>query len=209
MAQGLQGPVPSLCPRSALALPSAVTFWLCATSTPPPPRDGGLQRGPPLHACVPPLKGRHVPRGLGAFLVLTCWGISGAWRCREVSKKVRSCGRGAGDTHGPVSGPLEKRRDAAESAVEGASPPSGTPPPSAAQSPARSLTVTERFPRCRLPVFQAAELVTENCEAYEAHMRGVRDYLEERLVVRAARPGPASFSQRAVRVGARPGRGAR
>nr|KAF6497571.1 selenocysteine lyase [Rousettus aegyptiacus] len=56
---------------------------------------------------------------------------------------------------------------------------------------------------------KAAELVTENCEAYEAHMRGVRDYLEERLVVRAARPGPASFSQRAVRVGARPGRGAR
>lgn len=83
------------------------------------------------------------------------------------------------------------------------------PPPPPAQSPARSLTVTERFPRCRLPVFQAAELVTENCEAYEAHMRGVRDYLEERLVVRAARPGPASFSQRAVRVGARPGRGAR
>nr|KAF6497575.1 selenocysteine lyase [Rousettus aegyptiacus] len=29
---------------------------------------------------------------------------------------------------------------------------------------------------------KAAELVTENCEAYEAHMRGVRDYLEERLV---------------------------
>lgn len=50
-------------------------------------------------------------------------------------------------------------------------------------------------------MFQAAELVTENCEAYEAHMRGVRDYLEERLVVRAARPGPASFSQRAVRGG--------
>lgn len=31
---------------------------------------------------------------------------------------------------------------------------------------------------------QAAELVTENCEAYEAHMRDVRDYLEERLQVR-------------------------
>ncbi|XP_053511213.1 selenocysteine lyase isoform X4 [Artibeus jamaicensis] len=29
---------------------------------------------------------------------------------------------------------------------------------------------------------KAAELVTENCEAYEAHMRDVRDYLEERLV---------------------------
>lgn len=29
---------------------------------------------------------------------------------------------------------------------------------------------------------KAAELVAENCEAYEAHMRGVRDYLEERLV---------------------------
>ncbi|XP_052493057.1 selenocysteine lyase isoform X1 [Budorcas taxicolor] len=29
---------------------------------------------------------------------------------------------------------------------------------------------------------KAAELVAENCDAYEAHMRGVRDYLEERLV---------------------------
>ncbi|ELK14378.1 Selenocysteine lyase [Pteropus alecto] len=29
---------------------------------------------------------------------------------------------------------------------------------------------------------EAAELVTENCEAYEAHMRDVRDYLEERLL---------------------------
>ncbi|XP_027446102.1 selenocysteine lyase isoform X1 [Zalophus californianus] len=28
---------------------------------------------------------------------------------------------------------------------------------------------------------KAAELVTRNCEAYEAHMRDVRDYLEERL----------------------------
>ncbi|XP_017895825.1 PREDICTED: selenocysteine lyase isoform X2 [Capra hircus] len=28
---------------------------------------------------------------------------------------------------------------------------------------------------------KAAELVAENCDAYEAHMRGVRDYLEERL----------------------------
>ncbi|XP_023577824.1 selenocysteine lyase isoform X2 [Octodon degus] len=28
---------------------------------------------------------------------------------------------------------------------------------------------------------KAAELVTENCEAYEAHMQDVRDYLEERL----------------------------
>ncbi|MEJ1281062.1 hypothetical protein NN561_012009 [Cricetulus griseus] len=27
----------------------------------------------------------------------------------------------------------------------------------------------------------AAELVSENCEAYEAHMRDIRDYLEERL----------------------------
>ncbi|XP_063504256.1 selenocysteine lyase isoform X9 [Pongo pygmaeus] len=33
---------------------------------------------------------------------------------------------------------------------------------------------------------QAAELVTQNCEAYEAHMRDVRDYLEERLEVSAA-----------------------
>lgn len=30
---------------------------------------------------------------------------------------------------------------------------------------------------------QAAELVAQNCEAYEAHMRDVRDYLEERLEV--------------------------
>ncbi|XP_069864377.1 selenocysteine lyase [Dipodomys merriami] len=29
---------------------------------------------------------------------------------------------------------------------------------------------------------KAAELVTEHCEAYEAHMRHVRDYLEERLL---------------------------
>ncbi|XP_045875428.1 selenocysteine lyase isoform X3 [Meles meles] len=29
---------------------------------------------------------------------------------------------------------------------------------------------------------KAAELVTRNCEAYEAHMRDVRDYLEEQLV---------------------------
>ncbi|XP_003991346.2 selenocysteine lyase isoform X1 [Felis catus] len=29
---------------------------------------------------------------------------------------------------------------------------------------------------------KAAELVTKNCEAYEAHMRDVRDYLEERLL---------------------------
>ncbi|ERE85900.1 selenocysteine lyase [Cricetulus griseus] len=28
---------------------------------------------------------------------------------------------------------------------------------------------------------KAAELVSENCEAYEAHMRDIRDYLEERL----------------------------
>uniref|UniRef100_A0A8C6S014 Selenocysteine lyase n=1 Tax=Nannospalax galili TaxID=1026970 RepID=A0A8C6S014_NANGA len=28
---------------------------------------------------------------------------------------------------------------------------------------------------------KAAELVTENCDAYEAHMRDIRDYLEERL----------------------------
>lgn len=31
---------------------------------------------------------------------------------------------------------------------------------------------------------QAAELVIHNCAAYEAHMRDVRDYLEERLQVR-------------------------
>lgn len=36
---------------------------------------------------------------------------------------------------------------------------------------------------------QAAELVAENGEAYEAHMRGVRDYLEERLAVSARSPG--------------------
>lgn len=34
---------------------------------------------------------------------------------------------------------------------------------------------------------QAAELVSKNCEAYEAHMRDVRDYLEARLEV--SRPG--------------------
>ena len=34
--------------------------------------------------------------------------------------------------------------------------------------------------------------MAENCEAYEAHMQGVRDYLEERLVVsaRARSPDP-------------------
>ncbi|XP_045053938.2 selenocysteine lyase isoform X3 [Desmodus rotundus] len=32
------------------------------------------------------------------------------------------------------------------------------------------------------PCPQAAELVAENCEAYEAHMRDVRDHLEQRLV---------------------------
>ncbi|EPY86133.1 selenocysteine lyase [Camelus ferus] len=37
---------------------------------------------------------------------------------------------------------------------------------------------------------KAAELVAENCEAYEAHMRDVRDYLEERLAVRTGgQPG--------------------
>lgn len=35
---------------------------------------------------------------------------------------------------------------------------------------------------------QAAELVAENGEAYKAHMRGVRDYLEERLAVSARGP---------------------
>ncbi|EHB08732.1 Selenocysteine lyase [Heterocephalus glaber] len=34
---------------------------------------------------------------------------------------------------------------------------------------------------CPMSCPQAAELVTENCEAYEAHMRDVRDYLEDRL----------------------------
>ena len=29
--------------------------------------------------------------------------------------------------------------------------------------------------------------MAENCEAYEAHMRDVRDYLEERLAVSARR----------------------
>lgn len=37
---------------------------------------------------------------------------------------------------------------------------------------------------------KAAELVTENCEAYEAHMRDIRDYLEERL--------EAEFGQRRI-----------
>uniref|UniRef100_A0A8C2UUK4 Selenocysteine lyase n=1 Tax=Chinchilla lanigera TaxID=34839 RepID=A0A8C2UUK4_CHILA len=39
---------------------------------------------------------------------------------------------------------------------------------------------------------KAAELVTENCEAYEAHMRDVRDYLEERL--------QAEFGRKRVRL---------
>nr|XP_036865531.1 selenocysteine lyase isoform X3 [Manis javanica] len=42
--------------------------------------------------------------------------------------------------------------------------------------------VLNGLPRCATPCPQAAQLVMENCEAYEAHMRGIRDYLEERLV---------------------------
>lgn len=45
--------------------------------------------------------------------------------------------------------------------------------------------VLNGLPLCATPCPQAAELVMENCEAYEAHMRGIRDYLEERLVVSA------------------------
>lgn len=44
------------------------------------------------------------------------------------------------------------------------------------------MTIERAFLRCH-PCPQAAELVTRNCEAYEAHMRDVRDYLEERLAV--------------------------
>ncbi|KAM8788827.1 selenocysteine lyase isoform 2-T2 [Rhynchonycteris naso] len=44
---------------------------------------------------------------------------------------------------------------------------------------------------------KAAELVTENCEAYEAHMRDVRDYLEERLV--------AEFGEKKVHLNRFPG----
>lgn len=45
---------------------------------------------------------------------------------------------------------------------------------------------------------QAAELVAENCDAYEAHMRGVRDYLEERLAV-SARVAPGAWTPRGCR----------
>lgn len=37
---------------------------------------------------------------------------------------------------------------------------------------------------------QAADLVSENCETYEAHMRDIRDYLEERLEVRGRKDTP-------------------
>lgn len=49
---------------------------------------------------------------------------------------------------------------------------------------------------------QAAELVIQNCEAYEAHMRDVRDYLEERLEV----SGKAGLPGRKWEVGLHPGR---
>lgn len=57
--------------------------------------------------------------------------------------------------------------------------------------------------------------MTENCEAYEAHMRAVRDYLETRLVVSGGQPrgsrlsvGPGGFlCQQAVRKGTRDPRG--
>ncbi|KAB0406179.1 hypothetical protein E2I00_000762 [Balaenoptera physalus] len=55
-------------------------------------------------------------------------------------------------------------------------------------SPLPRVPVTA--PTCRSTVVTsslAAELVAENCEAYEAHMRDVRDYLEERLAVSARR----------------------
>ena len=39
------------------------------------------------------------------------------------------------------------------------------------------------------PCPHAAELVAENCEAYEPHMRDVRDHLEQRLVVSTWSPG--------------------
>lgn len=45
--------------------------------------------------------------------------------------------------------------------------PSATTPPRACEVPSQRQL--------------AAELVTQNCEAYEAHMRDIRDYLEERL----------------------------
>lgn len=53
--------------------------------------------------------------------------------------------------------------------------------------PSDLLTLTRLCP-------QAAELVTENCEAYEAHMRDIRDYLEERLEVRGDRGQPCRLT---------------
>lgn len=53
---------------------------------------------------------------------------------------------------------------------------------------------------CLLP--QAADLVSENCETYEAHMRDIRDYLEERLEVRERKTNPAASS---VHLGGAPG----
>lgn len=41
---------------------------------------------------------------------------------------------------------------------------------------------------------QAADLVSENCETYEAHMRDIRDYLEERLEVSGRKASPAASS---------------
>lgn len=76
------------------------------------------------------------------------------------------------------------------------------------------MTVEHAVSHCRRPCPQAAELVTRNCEAYEAHMRDVRDYLEERLVVslgpvRVGQPevwgSHASSGELRVRVGTAPG----
>ena len=49
------------------------------------------------------------------------------------------------------------------------------------------LWVMQRRKHCKVYfcclLLQAAELVNQHCEDYEAHMRKVRDYLEERLQV--------------------------
>ncbi|XP_072575129.1 selenocysteine lyase isoform X2 [Vulpes vulpes] len=50
--------------------------------------------------------------------------------------------------------------------------------------PNKRTDVRRSLQLCRHPrgvLSEAAELVTKNCEAYEAHMRDVRDYLEEQL----------------------------
>lgn len=52
-----------------------------------------------------------------------------------------------------------------------------------AQEPSRKVLCSCLFDSHMSVCPQAAELVSENCEAYEAHMRDIRDYLEERLEV--------------------------